>query len=422
MACATALLLTLGPARAAEELDKIVAVVNDDVVMQSEMNERVDNVRQQLEQQGSPLPPITVLEKQVLDRLILQKLQIQEALKTGIRVDDETLNRTISNVASDQQLTLSEFREIMDSDPNYSYAKFREEMRNQILLARLQQRQVDNRVMVSDREIDNFLSNQEQMGESDLEFRLSHILVSIPNGATPGEVETARDKINMILEEIAAGKDFSELAREHSDGAQALEGGDLGWRKTGQIPTLFADFVADMRIGDTSNLITSPSGYHIIKLVDTRASEKHIVTQTQTRHILLKPDEIMTEEDVLQRMQQLKLRIDGGDDFAEVARGNSQDMSAADGGDMGWTSPGELVPEYENVMNSLEVGEVSNPFQTQYGWHILEVMGRREHDSSDDLRRTRARESIRERKLTEARESWLRQMRNDAYVEYRIEF
>jgi len=407
-------------AHAAVELDRIAAVVNDDVVMMSELNDRVRQVKANLQDQGSPLPPQTVLDKQVLDRLILQKLQIQTALHTGIRVDDETLNRTINNIAAQNNLTLAQFREILEKD-NYSYNKFREDMRNEILVSRLQQRQVDNRVMVSEREIDTYLSNQEHMGDTDLEYHLEHILIATPEGASADELTNIRNKANKAMDELHAGKDFNTVAASYSDSGES--GTDLGWLKPNQIPTLFTDFVADMGKGDISNLITSPSGYHIIKLVDIRSSQKYIVTQTHSRHILLKPDELNSEEQVKQRLLQLKQRIEGGDDFAEIAKGNSADtMSAAEGGDMGWTNPGELVPEYEEIMKSLKVGEISAPFQTQYGWHIVQVLGRREHDSSDDIRRAKAREDIRKRKLAEARESWLRQMREDAYVEYRIDF
>lgn len=407
-------------AHAAVELDRIAAVVNDDVVMMSELNDRVRQVKANLEEQGSPMPPETVLEKQVLDRLILQKLQIQMALQTGIRVDDETLNRTIGNIAAQNKLSLAQFREILEQD-NYSYGKFREDMRNEILMSRLQQRQVDNRIMVSDREIENYLANQEHMGDTDMEYHLEHILIATPEGAGADQLTRIRDTANKALQELRAGKDFSTVAADYSDSGE--KGTDLGWLKANQIPTLFTDFIADMGKGDISNLITSPSGYHIIKLADVRSGKKYIVTQTHSRHILLKPDELNSEEQVKQRLEQLKLRIEGGDDFAEIAKGNSVDtMSAAEGGDMGWTNPGELVPEYEQVMDSLKEGEISDPFQTQYGWHIVQVLGRRQHDSSDDIRRARAREEIRKRKLAEARESWLRQMREDAYVEYRIDF
>ena len=409
------------PARAAVELDRIVAVVNDDVVMSSELDERVRTIKSQLQQQGNPLPPTTVLEKQVLDRLILQKLQIQHALKTGIRVDDETLNRTISNIAADNKLTLAQFREILEKD-NYSYNKFREDMRNEILVSRLQQRQVDNRVNVSEREIENFLANKEHLGESELEYRIGHILIAIPDNANEQQLQAAKKEANQVLQDLKSGKDFAQLATAHSDGEQAQSGGDLGWRKAGQIPSLFTDFVASMQKGDVSDLISSPGGYHVIKLLDVRTGEKFIVTQTHSRHILLKTDTLVTDKDAVARLKQLKTRIEGGDDFAEIAKGNSQDMSAAEGGDMGWTNPSDLVPEYEEVIKNMKPGDISEPFKTQYGWHIVQVLERREHDSSDDIRRSKAREEIRKRKLAEAREAWLRQMREDAYVEYRIEF
>ena len=415
-----ACLLPLRAAQAAVELDRIAAVVNDDVVMLSELNDRVRQVKANLQEQNSPLPPETVLEKQVLDRLILQKLQIQMALKTGIRVDDETLNRTISNIAAQNKLSLAQFREILEKD-KYSYAKFREDMRNEILVSRLQQRQVDNRIMVSDREIDNYLANKEHMGDNDMEYHLEHILIATPDGAGADELTRIRDKANKALTELHAGKDFDKVAATYSDSGE--KGTDLGWLKANQIPTLFTDFVADMSKGDVSNLITSPSGYHIIKLDDIRSEQKYIVTQTHARHILLKPDELNSEDQVKQRLEQLKQRIEGGADFAELAKGNSVDtMSAAEGGDLGWSNPGDLVPEFEEVMKNLKVGEISEPFQTRYGWHIVQVLGRRQHDSSDDIRRAKAREEIRKRKLAEARESWLRQMREDAYVEYRIDF
>ena len=408
----------------AEELDSIAAVVNDDVIMMSELDFAFNRAVSTLREQGTPLPPDIIIQKQVLDSLIRDKLQIQMALETGIRVDDETLNRTITQIAAEQQVTLSQFREILDSEPSYSYGRFREDIRNEILKSRLQQRQVNNRVMVTDREIDNYLANLEHMGESDREYNISHILISIPEGTSAQELADIRSKANKVLEELKAGKDFAEMAVKNSDSSTAAQGGDLGWLKSGQIPTLFTDFIADMQEGDISSLITSPSGYHIIKLSGVRASEKIIVTQTHSRQIVLRPNEFMSEKDVIQRLEQLKLRVEGGEDFAELAKGNSIDtLSASDGGDMGWMSPGESgMPEYEEVMNSLSDNQVSRPFATQYGFHIIQVLGRREHDSSEDIRRARAREAIRERKLQETRDSWLRQLRDDAYVEYRIDF
>ncbi|MCZ6525861.1 MAG: peptidylprolyl isomerase [Gammaproteobacteria bacterium] len=408
-------------AQAGVELDRIVAIVNDDIVMLSELEEKVFTIKNQLREQGTSLPPSSILEKQVLDRLILTKLQTQMAANTGIRIDDETLNRTISNIAAENQLTLAQFREILESD-NYSYEKFREDIRNEILISRLRQRQVDNRVVVSEREIENFLSSQALQDEFDKEYRLAHILIATPEGISIEKKATAKQTAQKVLKELSAGQDFAQMAAAHSDGQQALDGGDLGWRKAGQVPTLFADFVADMQKGDVSELITSPSGYHIIKLTDVRTSEQIVVTQTNARHILIRPNELITEDGAKARLQQLKQRIEGGDDFAELAKGNSIDtVSAADGGNLGWVGPGDLVPQFEQIMDTLAPGEISNPFKTQFGFHIVQVLERREHDSTEDVKRAKARNAIRQRKMEEARENWLREMRDEAYVEYRLE-
>ncbi|MEX2524164.1 MAG: peptidylprolyl isomerase [Gammaproteobacteria bacterium] len=413
-------LALLQPAGAAVELDRIVAVVNDDVVMASELEERLRTVRDQLREQGTQMPPTSQLKKQVLDRLIMNKLQMQMARQTGIRVDDETLNRTISGIAAENGVSLTQFRDILERD-GYSYAQFREDIRNEIMISRLRQRAVDNRVSVSEREIENHLANQQHQGETEVEYRLSHILVALPRSPTSGDLENTREKAEQILDELRNGAEFGKTAATYSDGQQALEGGDLGWRKAGQLPTLFSGAVSNMEKGDISDLIRSSSGYHIVKLTDIRDSEKVVITQTHARHILIRPDEMTSEEDAFRRLNQLRMRIQGGDDFAELARGHSNDtVSAADGGDLGWVSPGELVPEFEEVMGSLNPGEVSEPFQTQFGWHIVQVLERREHDSTEDIKRARAREAIRERKLEEARENWLREMRDEAYVEYRL--
>ena len=409
------------PGMAVQDLDRIVAVINDDVIMRSELAEKIKTVTKQMQEQNIPLPPQAILEKQVLDRLIMTKLQIQTAQNTGIRVDDETLNRTISNIAAENELNLNQFREILEGD-GYGYETFRNDIRNEILISRLQQRQVDNRIIVTEREIENFLSNREFQGETDIEFHIAHILIAITEGASTRQVTKARETADKVLSELQGGADFSNMAATYSDGQQALDGGDLGWRKAGQVPTLFADFITDMEVGGLSDIIKSPSGYHIIKLLDKRSSEQVVVTQTKARHILIQPDELTTPEDALRRLQQLRVRIEGGDDFAELAKAHSVDaMSAAQGGDLGWVNPGDLVPEFQRVMDSLEPGATSEPFRTQFGFHVVQVLDRREHDSTEDLKRARAREAIRRRKLDEARTDWLRQMRDEAYVEYRLD-
>jgi len=405
----------------AVELDRIITVINDDVVMKSELDEKVRTIKGQLKEQGTTLPPSSILEKQVLDRLILTKLQIQMAENTGIRVDDESLNRTISNIAAENKLSLAQFREILESD-GYSYEKFREDIRHEILTSRLRQRQVDNRITVTDREIRNFMDNQEHRGEVETEYSLAHILISTPEGTSTSEREGAKKIAEKVVKDLKNGGDFAQLAATYSDSDDALDGGKLGWRKAGQVPTLFAESVADMQKGDNSDLIRSSSGFHIIKLLDVRSTEQVVVTQTNARHILIRPDELISEDDARSRLQQLLLRIKGGDEFDDLARGHSNDtVSAADGGSLGWVSPGDMVPEFEVAMNELAPGEVSSPFKTQFGIHIVQVLERREHDSTEDVKRAKAREAIRQRKLEEAHQNWLREMRDDAYVEYRLE-
>ena len=416
-----ALLLAPAVPYAGVPLDRIVAVVNDDVIMQSELQEKLRTVINQLEQQGTVQPPMAALNKQVLDRLILNKLQLQLASITGIRVDDETLNRTISNIAAENNLSLNQFREILVND-GYSYERFREDIRDEIIITRLRQRQIDNRITVTDREIENFLATEKHQGYTETEYRLSHILISTAETATPEEIEQARLVGEKVLEDLAAGADFAQLAATVSDGQQAMKGGDLGWKKADEIPTLFADYVRDMKEGDVSELIQSSSGFHIIKLADFRSSEKHIVTQTHARHILIRPNELLTADNVRTRLDQLRQRIKGGEDFAELARAHSEDtVSAAVGGDLGWVSPGNLVPDFESRMNDLGPGEVSEPFETQFGWHIVQVLERRDFDNSEEMKHARAREIIRARKIEEAQQNWLRDLRDEAYVEYRID-
>ena len=401
-------------------LDRIVAVVENDIIMQSELETKLRTVVGQMQQQGIQLPSSSVLETQVLERMILIIIQLQRAEETGIRVDDETLNRTISNIAAENKVSLSQFRDILEKD-GFNYEQFRENIRNEIIISRLRQRQVDNRISISSKEIDNALSNMEFQGKTETEYQLSHILISLPEAPTPDEEEQARLVATKVLEDLKAGQDFAMMASTYSDGQRALEGGDLGWRKKNEIPTLFSTQIASMEKGDISDLIKSSSGFHIVKLADVRSSEKHIITQTNARHILIKLDELTTADDARVRLDQLKTRIEGGDDFEVLAKSHSDDtVSAADGGNLGWSSPGRMVPKFEEVMDQLEIGEISQPFDTQFGWHLLQVLDRREHDDTVNVRRTKASEAIRRRKSEEAHQNWLRHLRDEAYVEYRL--
>lgn len=420
-ACLFSIILVAGNATAGIPLDRIVAVINDDVIMQSELEERINSVLKQMAQQGAERPPRDVLVRQVLESMIMIKLQTQFAERTGIKVDDETLNQTINRIAAENNLSLSRFRDILERD-GVNYESFREDIRNEITIAQLKRRQVDNRVTVTDREIDNFLANEEVQGGTENEYHLSHILISTPEGATKEEKEQARLVAEKVVSDIKSGASFEELARNVSDGQQAATGGDLGWRKESEIPTLFSEKISSMKEGDVSDIIESPSGFHIIKLAGLRSSDKHIVTQTHARHILIRPNELVSEEDAQTRLDQLALRIKGGDNFAELARSHSDDPgSAVNGGDLGWINPGDMVPEFEEEMNQLKAGEISKPFKTQFGWHIVQVLDRREQDNTEQLKRARAREIILQRKIEEAQQNWLRSLRDEAYVEYRLD-
>ncbi len=414
------LLASLSPISQAAviELDRIVAVVEEDVIMETELDEQMQRVRAALRQQGTQMPPTTVLERQVIERLVLEKIQLQIAEQSEITVDEPALDRAVSDLAARNNLSLEQFQEILASE-GYEFSNFREQIRQEMIMSKLRRAEIDNRVRVSDNEIENYLRN-EALGNDDQEYRLAHILISIPSGADNEEIREAREKARVALERLDAGEDFTTVAVSVSDGQQALEGGDLGWRTGDEIPTLFADAVGTMSVGETSGLITSPSGYHIIKLMDKRSGETIMIEQFRARHILLTPNELMTLEQALNRMRQIKLRLDGGADFALIARTNSDDRaSALQGGDLGWVGKGQMVAEFEEIMTAIPVGEISPPFQTEFGFHILQVTETRQYDGTEEIRRDRARQALRRQKIDERRQSWLRELRDEAYVDFR---
>ena len=412
---------TAGAAPAQREtVESIVAVVNDDVITRTELDNRLRAVKDQLKNRPSPLPPDAVLEKQVLDRMILASLQLQLADHNGIRVDDDTLNHTIERIAEDNKLSLSEFRAVLEKE-GYDFATFREDIRREILISRVQQRQVNDRIQVTEQEIDNFLAAQRAQGNTGAEYHLGHILISVPDAASAERIQAARQRAEDVLTRLRSGANFQETAIAVSDGQQALQGGDLGWRKLGELPTLFVDPVSQMKTGDVSGLIRSPSGFHIIKLIDQRNEERHIVTQTHARHILIRTDELTGDDAAQAKLRELRQRIENGADFAELARDFSNDTANADnGGDLGWINPGEMVPTFEEQLNKLATGEISQPFKTGFGWHIVQVLERRRHDNTDTFVRSQARNTIRQRKTEEELQSWLARLRDDAYIENRL--
>ena len=402
-------------------LDRIVAVVNEDVIMKSELENKIYTINEKMKEQGANTPPESILKRQVLNNLIQNRIQLQLATKIGIKVNDENLNRTISNIAAESQITLEQFREILEKD-GYNYEQFREDIRNEIALTQLRKRQVTNRIIVSEKEIDNFLTNDNSQGIFQTEMRLSHILFSLSDTATEDEITQTEQMASKVRDELLTGADFAKIASTVSDGGNAKAGGDLGWRKINDIPTLFTDYIPDMKVGDISELIRSPSGFHIIKISDLKDMEENIVEQTHARHILVKINELRTDEQANEKLIQLKLRIDNGDNFGLLAKGNSDDaMSAIDNGDLGWSIPGELVPEFQRVLDGLEINETSEPFKSRFGWHIAQVLERRNHDNTESIKRARARKVIGDRKLNEALQNWNRELLDEAYIEYRLD-
>jgi peptidyl-prolyl cis-trans isomerase SurA len=404
-----------------QTLNQIVAIVNDDVIMRSELDAAIKEVSAQLKEKNTPLPPQAVLEKQVLEKLILEHLQLQLAEVNGIKIDDITLNNKLQDIAKENGVSLTDFRAVLERE-GYDYGSFRENIRHQLTIAQLRQQMVGSRISISDQEVDNLLASLQASQLGNTEYHLAHILIATPDAASEDQIQAARQRADRIVANLRAGADFTQTAIAESDAPTALEGGDIGWRSAGQLPSLFVDPVKEMHPGDVHDPIRSPSGFHIIKLVEQRGDERHIVNQTHVRHILLKTDAVHTNETIKTRLEQLESRLRGGEDFATLAKSNSQDtLSAAKGGDLGWVNPGDLVPKFEEVMDNTQPGQISQPFETEFGWHILQVLERREHDSTEEYKRSKARQVIRKRKGDEELFLWLRRLRDEAYVEYRLE-
>ncbi len=411
------------PALGAERiqlLDRIVAVVNEEVITQDELDRRLELVKKQLARQGTALPDSEALRRQILERLIMDRIQVQYARQTGLRIDDFQLDRAIAAIAEQNRMTVAQFREVLARD-GVDYADFREEIRKEMILARLREREIDSRIAVSEGEIDNFLATQATQITGG-EYAVSHILVRVPEQATSGEIQARRARAEAALAELKTGKPFAQVAAVYSDAPDALQGGYLGWRPLSRLPELFAEAVVKLNLGEVSDILRSPNGFHILRLEDRRGPGAPAqVTQTRVRHILVRPGETLSEDEARNRLLQLRERIVNGADFAELARLHSEDPSASQGGDLGWVSPGDTVPAFERTMESLQPGEVSEPVKTPLGWHLIQVLERRTGDMTKERERVLARQSIKARKADEAYEEWLRQLRDQAYVEVRLE-
>jgi len=408
-------------AGAIEDVDNIVAVVNDDVIVRSELNNEVNQLAAQLKQQGTRMPPKSVLERQVLDRLIIKTLQLAAARRMGINISDGILARALNNIAAENKMSLDEFREALDAD-GIGFRKFRETIREQITISRLREQLVVRRIEVSEQELDSYLKKESARFAQRSDYHLFHILIATPEGASSEQIADAKLKAQQLLGRIRQDEiGFKEAAIAESDGRQALEGGKLGWRNAAQLPGFFLEGLASMERGDVSEPLRNSSGFHLVLLEDYKGGERKIVTQTHARHILIRTNEITSDADASNRLAQLKQRIEGGDDFAALARSHSDDKgSAIKGGDLGWTSPGDFVPKFEEMLTTLEINQISEPFQSQFGWHIVQLLEQREHDNTEAVQRTLARDAIRERKAAEEGELYLRRLRDEAYVDIRL--
>ena len=404
-----------------DRIESIVAIVNNDIITSLELNKQIEQLKAELRQQRIDVPSDDVLQKQVLERLIIMRIQLQTANKRNIRIDDETLNGAIENIANQNRMDLLQFRQALQST-GINYSDYRERIRSELIIAQLQKRLVNSRVIVTSQEIDDYISNQELQGSDKDEYRLEHILVSIPETATPEQIQAAKKRALSIRERLVEGADFVQMAIAESDGQQALTGGDLGWRKMGQIPLLFADWVNTMTEGDISELVRSPSGFHIIKLAEKRRDQKqYIVKQTHARHILIIGDDPAALNQARVRLEQLRERIENGESFTELAAAHSDDKgSASSGGDLGWVSPGVMVREFEEQMDQLQPDQISEPFRSRFGWHIVQVLERRDFDNTESFQRKVARETLLKRKLEPAVQNWVRRLRDESFVEVRI--
>ena len=407
------------PARV-EFIDRIVVVVNNDIITAYELNSRIEVVKSQLTSQKIPLPPRDVLEKQILERMINERVQLQFASETGIRVDDIALDRAIERIAQGNRMTVDQLRQALERD-GVGFAKFREDIRNEITLARIKEREADNKVVVTENELESYLSSQVQRG-TDTEFYLAHILIQVPEQATPEQIQERKLRAEQAQAELNKGADFGQVSARFSDAPNALQGGELGWRPASRLPQLFTEALNALQPGEVSPLIRSPNGFHLLKLLDKRGRDVAlVVTQTHARHILIKTSEVVSEADAKRRLIELKERLDNGAPFADIARLHSEDGSGAKGGDLGWLSPGDTVPEFERAMNALAPNVVSEPIRSQFGWHLIEVLERRKEDVTQEKQKLRARLEIRERKAEEAYQEFVRQLRDRAYVEYKQE-
>jgi peptidyl-prolyl cis-trans isomerase SurA len=401
----------------AEILDTIVAIVEEDVILEHELERETYLIAQRMRSSNVAMPTASTLRRQVLEKLIVDKLQKQLAEKAGITVSDEMLNSSAAEIARNNHMSPDEFRSELISQ-GMTYKSFLDNLRNEIMVNQLRAREIGARIKVTDREVEHYLDTQGQTGSESVQYHLGHILIALKEGASASEIQAAQSKADDIVAKLRKGQDFTHTAISNSDDDNALSGGDLGWRNLNDIPTIFVDTAKKMTAGEISDPIRSPSGFHIIKVLDLKGAENHTVTKTEVRHILIKTNELIDDNEAKKRLLALKARIADGDDFSSLARAHSDDKgSALKGGSLGKVNPGDLVKEFEDAMNGLAINQISDPVQTQFGWHLIQVLNRETKDNSDEHQKNLAREAIRKRKIEEETELWLRRIRDEAYVE-----
>lgn len=417
-------LLMMGSiAQAAQPLDAVVAVVNEEVVLKSEFEQALSSIRQKISASGRSAPPSEALNRQVMEQLILKRLQLQRARQAGVTASDQELNEALNKIAAQNQMSLNQFARRLRSE-GIDFLALRQQVRDELVISQLQQREIQGRVQITPQDVDIFLEGQEGKQDDDLEYRIAHILVAIPSKADDETKAERAARIQRVQRELAEGRNFQDLAIEYSDSRQALQGGDLGWRKIAAMPTLFADKVPTMETGDVSELIETRNGYHLIKLLGKKGGndQPFFVKEVNARHILVKANAVRDEAATQQLIMNIRNRILGGEDFAILAKEFSEDPGSANsGGNLEWQQPEAFAPAFRDQINALQPGQMSQPFKSEFGWHITQLIDRRERNATELARRARARESIRQRKLVEEYDSWLRRLRSEAYVELRDE-
>ena len=404
-------------------LDQVVAIVDEDVILQTELEARINTITSRLSAQGTALPPRQVLEERVLDQLITESIQMQMADRAGMRISDNELNETMANIAERNGMSLPQFEIQLEAD-GVTSNQAREQIRKEMLTSRVQQRQVGNRVRVTDREVENYLESLEARGGNNAQYRLAYIFVSVDDPSDEAEVDAAREKAERLRSEIANGRDFREVAVAESDASNALEGGDMGWRAEGQLPSLVAPVVPELPVGEPSDVLENNSGFHLVMVMDKRGGEQQqMIQQHRVRHILVRPSEATTDSQAETVIRDLYQQLQNGASFSALAREYSDDpVSGSDGGNLGWVSPGQMVPAFEQAMLDADIGELRGPFRSQFGWHILQVQERRQKDISGDVRDAEARQAIYRRKFETELQNWLQEIRDEAFVEFKGEY